>query len=89
LRGGSAAVKVTLDQRVHPGSDDPVELATLRYKAAYAQYRGLVDKNAEVSMTGTKPSEGALLDEERAFDELDSARYALFNAAAVAFPTVH
>ena len=82
-------MKVTLDQRVHPGSDDPVELATLRYKAAYAQYRGHVDKNAEISMYGDQPSDGALLEEERAFDELDSARYALFSAAAVAFPTVH
>lgn len=82
-------MKVTLDQRVHPGSDDPVELATLRYKAAYAEYRGVVDKNAEVSMCGEKPSENAMLHEERAFDELDSARYALFSAAAVAFPTVH
>jgi hypothetical protein len=82
-------VKVTADQRVNPGSDDPVELATLRYKAAYAEYQGVVDKNAEVSMSGDKPSESALLEEERAFDELDSAREALFNAAAVAFPTVH
>ena len=82
-------MKVTLDQRVHPGSDDPVELATLRYKAAYVEYRGVVDKNAEVSMCGDKPSEDALLEEERAFDELDSARYALFSAAAVAFPTIH
>ena len=82
-------MKVTADQRVNPGSDDPVELATLRYNTAYAEYRGVVDKNAEVSMRGGKPSQGALLEEERAFDELDCAREALFNAAAVAFPTIH
>lgn len=82
-------MKVTADQRVNPGSDDPVELATLRYKAAYAEYRVLVDRHSELSMTGRKPSPLALLEEERAFEELDSARYALFTAAAVAFPTVH
>ena len=76
-------------QRVNLGSDDPVALATLRYNAAHAEYRGVVDKNAAVSMSGGKPSESALLEEERAFEELDRARNALFNAAAVASPTIH
>jgi hypothetical protein len=82
-------MKVTADQRVDPGTDDPVELATLRYKAAYAMYEFVVDKNAQMSMRGDKPSKRARLDEERAYEELDFARYALFTAAAVAFPTIH
>lgn len=82
-------MKVTADQRVDPGSDDPVELATLRYRAAFAVYEFVVDKNARMSMRGDKPSKRARLDEERAYDELDSARHALFTAAAVAFPTIH
>lgn len=82
-------MRVTIDQRVHPGSDDPVELATLRYKAAYADYQGAVDENTELILSGGKPSWRARLEEELALDELDRAREALFNAAAVAFPTIH
>jgi len=75
--------------RAHPGSDDAVEQATLRYKAAYAEYEGLVDRNAELRLSGGMPSRRARRKEERAFDELDSARHALFTAAAVDFPTIH
>ena len=82
-------MKVTADRRVNPGSDDAVEMAMSRYQAAAAEYEGVADKNAWVSMRGDKPSPRARLEEERAFDELDSARHALFTAASVAFPTVH
>jgi hypothetical protein len=82
-------MKVNADQRVNPGSDDPVELATVRYKAAFAEYQGFVNRHTELSMSGSKPSPLALLAEERACEALDSARNALFNAASVAFPTVH
>ena len=82
-------MRVTIDQRVDPASDDAVEMAMVRYQAAIAEYEGVVDKNAWVSMRGDKPSPRARLEEEQAFDELDSARHALFTAAAVAFPTIH
>jgi len=82
-------MRVTADQRGEIGSDDPVELATLRYQAAFAMYRFVVDLNAETSMIGDAPSTRARLEEERAYDELNSARQALFTAAAVAFPTIH
>jgi len=42
-----------------------------------------------VRLNGDRPSMRARLEEERAFDELDCARHALFTAAAVAFPTIH
>jgi len=38
---------------------------------------------------GGKLSRQAQLEEELASDELDSARYALLNAAALADPTIH
>jgi hypothetical protein len=82
-------IRVIADQRVHPGSDDAVELATVRYQAAFAKYQFVVGKNAETTMIGGTPSWRARRAEERAFDELDSARHALFTAAAVAFPTIH
>lgn len=72
-----------------PASDDPVELAMLRFKAAYAEYHNLVERNAELSAAGDKPSQESLLGEEEAFDELDGARQALFDAAALAHPTIH
>jgi hypothetical protein len=78
-----------MDQRENPSSDDPVELATLRYQAAFAVYQCVVEENTEMTMTGDKLSRQARLEEERAFQELDSARYALFTAAAAAFPTIH
>jgi hypothetical protein len=70
-------------------SDDIVGLATLRYNEAYTLYRVLVDKNAELAMTGGKPSKQARREEERAFEELDCALDALLNAAAKAYPTIH
>jgi hypothetical protein len=72
-----------------PSVDDAVERLTMRYKAAFAEYQGILDKNAELNLTGDKPSERALLEEERAFEELDVARQALLDAAALAYPTVH
>lgn len=82
-------MKVTIDQRAHPGIDDAVERAMLRYRAAFAEYEDVVDKNTELTLSGGKPSQRARFDEERAFEELDCARHALFTAAAVAFPTIH
>ena len=73
----------------HAVGHDIVELATLRYNAAYAEYKVLVDKNAELAMTGGKPSKRARREEERAFEELDCALEALLNAAAQAYPTIH
>jgi hypothetical protein len=46
-------------------------------------------KPSKLSLRGAKPSQLARLEEERAFEELDSARHAVFTAAAVAFPTIH
>jgi hypothetical protein len=82
-------VKVTLDQRAHLASDDAVERAMSRYETACMEYEGVVDQNTELSLRGGKPSQLARLEEERAFEELDSARHAVFTAAAVAFPTIH
>jgi hypothetical protein len=78
-----------MDQRGDLAIDDAVEMAMVRYQTAFADYQGLVDRNAELSMSGYKPSPRARLAEELAYDELDSARHALFTAAAVAFPTIH
>jgi hypothetical protein len=72
-----------------PSMEARVERLTLRYKAAFDEYQGIVDKNAEACFTGGKPSEQSLLEEERAFEELDSARHALLEAAAHACPTIH
>ena len=69
--------------------NDPVEVATLRYKAAYLEYHDVMDKNAELSMDGGKPSQESMLQEEAAFEKLDSARQALLEATALAHPTVH
>ena len=69
--------------------NDPVEVATLRYKAAYLEYHDVVDKNAELRIDGVKPSEESMLQEEVAFEKLESARQALLEATALAHPTVH
>lgn len=61
----------------------------VRYKAAFEVYEGVVGMNTELRLNGHQPSVGARLEEERAFEELDCARHALFIAAAVAFPTIH
>ena len=82
-------MKVAMDRREHPGIDDPVELAMMRYQAASDMYEGLADMNTWVRLNGDRPSIRARIEEERAFDELDCARHALFTAAAVAFPTIH
>jgi hypothetical protein len=72
-----------------PATDGAVERLTLRYKAAFDAYRNIVNKNAELALMGDKPSERAQLDEELAYDELDSARYALLGAAGLVDPTLH
>ena len=82
-------MKVTADQRPHPGIDDAVERAMVRYRAAHAQYEGVVVRNTELTLSGGRPSQQAHLDEELAFEALDCARHALFTAAALAFPTIH
>jgi hypothetical protein len=68
---------------------EDVARLTVRYNAAYAKYQDLVEIHAELSLDGGKLSEQALLDEEQAFEELDCARHALFDAAALAYPTIH
>ncbi len=70
-------------------SIENVEVLTLRYKTAFDEYQDIVDKNAELSLMGDKLSQQAQQAEERAFDELDSARYALLDAASLAYPTIH
>ena len=73
----------------YPSIDNAFALLTLRYRTAFEAYKGIVHTNAELNRTGSKPSEQALTDEERACDELDSARQALLDAAAQAYPTIH
>jgi hypothetical protein len=69
--------------------DDPFEALTWRYRAAYDEYQGVVEKINELTLNGDKPSELAHLEEERAFEELDVARHALMAAAEQAYPTIH
>ena len=66
--------------------DGVVERLTLRYETAFAEYQDIVVKNTELNLTGGKLSRQAQSQEELALDELDSARYALLNAAAQAQP---
>ena len=82
-------MRVTIDRRAHPGIDDAVERAMVRYWAAQEEYRGVVVRNMELTLNGGRPSQLARLDEERAFEALDCARHALFTAASIAFPTIH
>jgi len=69
--------------------DDVVERLTLRYELAFSVYQDVVVKNTELNMTSGSLSRQAQREEELASDELDSARYALLNAAALAHPTMH
>jgi len=69
--------------------DGVVERLTLRYEVAFAEYQDVVVKNSELNMTRGGLSREAQREEEIALDELDSARYALLDAAALANPTVH
>jgi len=84
-------VKASFDAQraASPPSDDVIEQLTIRYIDAFAEYRDIVDKNAELNLTGGRLSAQARLEEELAFEELDSARYALLSAAAQAHPTIH
>jgi hypothetical protein len=52
-------------------------------------YEDFVEMNTWLRLNGDRPSMRARVEEERAFDELDGARHALFTAAAEAFPTIH
>ena len=70
-------------------NDEAVDIMTVRYKAAYAQYQQRVDENRNLYLSGCRPSHEARRDEERALDELDCARHALLDAAALAYPTIH
>jgi hypothetical protein len=73
-----------------PLSDDAaVERLTSRYQVAFSDYQDVVVKNTEVNLTSGKLSQQAQREEELALEELDSARYALLDAAAQANPTVH
>jgi hypothetical protein len=69
--------------------DDDVERLMLRYEAAFAEYQDVVVKNTALNMMRGGLTREAQLEEEIAFDELDSARYALINAAALTNPTIH
>ena len=69
--------------------DDVVERLTLRYELAFSVYQDVVVKNTELNMTSGSLSRQAQREEELAFDELDRARYALLDAAALAYPTIH
>jgi hypothetical protein len=73
----------------HDPENDAIDLFSVRYRAAYEVYQQVVDRNADLCLSGGKPSDAALQDEERAFDELDCARHALLDAAALAYPTIH
>jgi hypothetical protein len=79
------------DIRMSPLSptDAVVETLTLRYRAAFARYQGLVRDNTALSLSGGRPSVKALLAEEEAFEDLDGARHALLDAAARANPSIH
>ena len=70
-------------------NDDVVERLTMRYQTAFAEYQDVVVKNTELNMTRGSLSHQAQREEELAFDELDRARYALLDAAALAYPTIH
>jgi hypothetical protein len=84
-------MKVTFgrDAALYPEMDDTFDVVTTRYRAAVLQYQHLTNKNARLNLSGDKPSAQQLLDEERAFDELDCARQALLDAAIEAHPTLH
>ena len=69
--------------------DDVVERLTLRYELAFSAYQDVVVKNTEINMTRGSLSRQAQREEELACDELDRARYALLDAAALAYPTIH
>lgn len=69
--------------------DDVVERLTLRYQTAFTEYQDVVVKNTEINMTRGSLSRQAQREEELACDELDRARYALLDAAALAYPTIH
>jgi hypothetical protein len=73
----------------HDPENDAVDVHSVRYKAACKAYHHLVDRNKDLYLRGGKPSDTARQDEERAFDELDCARHALLDAAALAYPTIH
>ena len=81
---------IVVRQGAHdPTMDDAVERLTLRYRVAYAVYQDCVDANAQLRMSGGRPSVQARHEEEEAFEALDSARHALLGAAAAAYPTIH
>lgn len=77
------------DAALYPEMDDTFDGVIERYRAAVLQWQDLTNKNAFLSLSGEKLSDEKRLDEERAFDEVDSARQALFEAAALAHPTIH
>lgn len=72
-----------------PPAEAVVEVLTVRYRAAFARYEGIVHQNTELTLTGGRPSVKALLEEEQAFEDLDGARHALLDAAARARPALH
>ena len=77
-------------QRAHElGVDDDVDLLALRYRAAYDEYHHVYCRNAEVAISGGRPSKQARDEEEQALIALDGAREALLDGALLAFPTVH
>jgi hypothetical protein len=73
----------------HDAENDAVGVYSARYKKACKAYQHLFDQNKNLYLRGGKPSDTARQDEERALDELDCARHALLDAAALAYPTIH
>ena len=74
---------------LYPEMDDTFDAVIERYRAAVVQWQALTDKNAYSSLRGEKLSDQRRDAEERAFDEVEGARQALFEAAALAHPTIH
>lgn len=77
------------ERGVQSAADDTLALLTSRYKAAYNEYQAIMEMNNELALMGAKRAPQDVIDEERAFDRLDAARYALLNAAAQGYPTIH
>ena len=61
-------------------SDDALEAARSRYKAAYAAYREETERVAQKLANGIRPSVEEVLAEARATEELAAARRDLLDA---------
>jgi hypothetical protein len=82
-------MKLIVRHAFHDPENDDVDVHSERYNAAHDLHQRLADRNTKLYSTGGTPSAAARQDEERARDELDCARHALFDATALAYPTLH